>query len=132
MIASFDQILLLDEATSGMLFRSKCLLDYVYCPKQKRSMIVVTALDAESEHMVQEAIDHMLEAGRSEDGYSGMMVLIVAHRLSTIRNADIIFVIKDGQVIEEGNHEDLIDKPDSAYASLVQRQMMVQQKLEEK
>ena len=81
--------------------------------------------------MVQEAIDHMLEVGRSLDGSSGMTVLIVAHRLSTIRNADIIFVVKDGQVIEEGNHADLIEKPDSAYAALVQRQMMVQQKLEE-
>ncbi|KAL3944004.1 MAG: hypothetical protein SGBAC_001914 [Bacillariaceae sp.] len=99
------KVLLLDEATS--------------------------ALDAESEHMVQEAIDHMLEAGRSGHGSSGMTVLIVAHRLSTIRNADIIFVVKDGQVVEEGNHTDLIDKPDSAYAALVQRQMMVQKKLEE-
>mmetsp|Transcript_4863 Transcript_4863/g.11601 ORF Transcript_4863/g.11601 Transcript_4863/m.11601 type:complete len:885 (+) Transcript_4863:96-2750(+) len=99
------KVLLLDEATS--------------------------ALDAESEHMVQEAIDHMLESGRSENGSSGMTVLIVAHRLSTIRNADIIFVVKDGQVVEEGNHTDLIEKPDSAYAALVQRQMMVQQKLEE-
>lgn len=59
-----------------------------------------------------------------------MTVLIVAHRLSTIRNADVIFVIKDGQVVEEGNHADLIDKPDSAYASLVQRQMMAKKKLE--
>lgn len=82
--------------------------------------------------MVQEAIDHMLESGRSENGSSGMTVLIVAHRLSTIRNADIIFVVKDGQVVEEGNHTDLIDKPDSAYAGLVQRQMMVQKKMEEK
>jgi len=98
------KVLLLDEATS--------------------------ALDAESEHMVQEAIDHMLQSGRSGSG-TGMTVLIVAHRLSTIRNADMIFVVKDGQVIEEGNHTDLIDKPDSAYASLVQRQMMVQKKLEE-
>jgi hypothetical protein len=61
----------------------------------------------------------------------GMTVLIVAHRLSTVRNADIIFVVQDGQVIEEGNHTDLVEKPDGAYASLIKRQMLVQKKLED-
>ncbi|KAG7346131.1 efflux ABC transporter permease/ATP-binding protein [Nitzschia inconspicua] len=97
------KILLLDEATS--------------------------ALDAESEHMVQEAIDHMIETARSKDG-SGMSVMIVAHRLSTIRNADIIFVIQDGQVIEQGNHSELIEKENGAYSSLIRRQMDVHKKLE--
>lgn len=97
------KILLLDEATS--------------------------ALDADSEFRVQEAIDHMIESVRSKDG-SGMSVMIVAHRLSTIRNADIIFVIQDGQVIEQGNHNELIDKENGAYALLIRRQMDVQTKLE--
>jgi len=97
------KILLLDEATS--------------------------ALDAESEHMVQSAIDHMIESARSSDG-TGMSVMIVAHRLSTIRNADIIFVVQDGQVVEQGNHSELIEKEDGAYASLVRRQMNVQKKLD--
>jgi ATP-binding cassette subfamily B (MDR/TAP) protein 1 len=90
----------------------------------------MTALDAESEHMVQEAIDHMLAAGR-ELGESGMTVMVVAHRLSTIRNADIIFVIHEGQVIEQGNHSDLIQNEDGAYANLIRRQMLVQKKLED-
>mmetsp|Transcript_28043 Transcript_28043/g.46405 ORF Transcript_28043/g.46405 Transcript_28043/m.46405 type:complete len:924 (+) Transcript_28043:169-2940(+) len=97
------KILLLDEATS--------------------------ALDAESEHMVQEAIDHMIENARSADG-AGLSVMIVAHRLSTIKNADIIFVIQDGKVVEQGSHSELIQKPEGSYSSLVRRQMDVQRKLE--
>jgi ABC-type multidrug transport system fused ATPase/permease subunit len=79
--------------------------------------------------MVQEAIDHMIEVARSKDG-SGMSVMIVAHRLSTIRNADIIFVIQDGRVIEQGNHDELIEHVDGAYSQLIARQMDVQQKLQ--
>ena len=96
-----------------------------------RYLFIYTALDAESEHMVQEAIDHMIESARSADG-TGMSVMIVAHRLSTIRNADIIFVIQNGKVIEQGNHSELIENPDGAYSSLIRRQMDVQKKLEEK
>ena len=99
------KILLLDEATS--------------------------ALDTESEAMVQEALDQMLAAGREGGPDSGMTVVIVAHRLSTVRNADVIFVVRDGQVVEQGHHEELIQRPDSAYSSLVRRQMDVQKKLED-
>jgi len=80
--------------------------------------------------MVQSAIDHMIETARSADG-AGMSVMIVAHRLSTIRNADIIFVVQDGQIVEQGNHSELIKKEDGPYASLVRRQMNVQNKLED-
>eukprot|EP01134_Creolimax_fragrantissima_P007566 CFRG7566T1 len=72
-----------------------------------------SALDAESEHLVQEAIDRMLE---------GRTVMIVAHRLSTIRNADLVFVINGGIVAEQGTHEDLINL-DGIYKNLVRRQM---------
>lgn len=60
-----------------------------------------------------------------------MTVLIVAHRLSTVRNADVIFVVQDGVVIEQGSHEDLIENPKGAYSTLIRRQMKAQQKLEE-
>jgi len=99
------KILLLDEATS--------------------------ALDAESEHMVQSAIDHMINTARSSDG-AGMSVMIVAHLLSTIRNADTIFVVQDGKIVEKGNHSELILKDNGAYSALVARQMNVQKKLEKK
>ena len=60
----------------------------------------------------------------------GMTVMIVAHRLSTVRNADIIFVIKDGQVVEQGKHDELLEHNDGFYASLIRRQMEAQTKLE--
>ena len=47
-----------------------------------------------------------------------------------MRNADIIFVIKEGQVVEMGKHDELLDNEDGAYASLIRRQMDAQQKLE--
>ena len=58
------------------------------------------ALDAESEELVIEALERLM-AGRT--------VITIAHRLSTLRNADKIVVIKDGVVAEEGTHEELLD-----------------------
>lgn len=58
-----------------------------------------------------------------------MTVVIVAHRLSTVRSADCIFVIKDGQVVEKGSHDDLIRDKDGAYTALIRRQMEAQQML---
>jgi ABC-type multidrug transport system fused ATPase/permease subunit len=79
---------------------------------------------------VQEAIDGMIARGRGTDGHPGMTVMIVAHRLSTVRNADIIFVISEGRVIEQGNHDSLVAKPAGAYSSLIARQMKSQKKLD--
>lgn len=72
-----------------------------------------SALDAESEKSVQEALDRVMV---------GRTTLMVAHRLSTVRNADIIAVVHEGKIIETGNHDELISNPNSAYASLVQLQ----------
>ncbi|XP_049415577.1 ABC transporter B family member 2-like [Solanum stenotomum] len=72
-----------------------------------------SALDAESEKSVQDALDRVMV---------GRTTVIVAHRLSTIRNADIIAVVNNGKIVETGSHEELISKPNSAYASLVQLQ----------
>ncbi|KAL3330883.1 hypothetical protein AABB24_034621 [Solanum stoloniferum] len=72
-----------------------------------------SALDAESEKSVQDALDRVMV---------GRTTVIVAHRLSTIRNADIIAVVNNGKIAETGTHEELISKPTSAYASLVQLQ----------
>jgi subfamily B ATP-binding cassette protein MsbA len=66
------------------------------------------ALDAESEHLVIEAMERLME---------GRTVLIIAHRLSTLRDADKIVVIKDGAVIEDGSHEVLMAL-DGVYAQL--------------
>ena len=58
-----------------------------------------SALDAESERLVQSALDRLM-AGRT--------VLVIAHRLSTVRHADRIYVVQDGRIVEEGNHEELV------------------------
>jgi subfamily B ATP-binding cassette protein MsbA len=67
-----------------------------------------SALDSESERQVQDALDRLM-AGRT--------TLVIAHRLSTIEHADRIVVLENGQIIENGSHEDLIKK-DGLYASL--------------
>lgn len=58
-----------------------------------------------------------------------MTVIIVAHRLSTVRSADRIFVIKDGEVVESGQHDALVAS-NGAYANLIKRQMQAQNNLE--
>ena len=58
-----------------------------------------SALDTESERLVQEALSRLM-AGRTS--------LVIAHRLSTVRRADCIYVIRDGRIVEAGRHEDLV------------------------
>ena len=70
-----------------------------------------SALDAESERVVQEALDQVMV---------GRTTVVVAHRLSTIRGADIIAVLKNGAVAEKGKHEELMRIKGGTYASLVE------------
>lgn len=74
---------------------------------------------------MQEAIDDMINGQRSLDGdpSRSMTVVIIAHRLSTVRSADSIFVIKDGNVAEQGTHEELLSNSDGVYSGLVRRQL---------
>ena len=60
-----------------------------------------SSIDTRTELIIQKAID-TLTAGRTS--------FVIAHRLSTIRNADVIFVMKDGDIVETGNHAELIEK----------------------
>ncbi|TPW32333.1 ABC transporter ATP-binding protein [Martelella alba] len=72
-----------------------------------------SALDAESEAFVQKALDEAMR---------GRTVIVVAHRLSTVINADKIIVMHEGQVVEEGTHRQLIAKPGGLYAHLSELQ----------
>ncbi|KAJ1951007.1 hypothetical protein FBU59_000407 [Linderina macrospora] len=75
-----------------------------------------SALDSNAERVVQEALDRA-SANRT--------TITVAHRLSTIRDSDVIYVISKGRVIESGNHEELINFG-GAYAKLVEAQQLRQ------
>ncbi len=73
-----------------------------------------SALDSESEEKVQIALNKLMKNRTS---------VVIAHRLSTIRNADQIMVLKHGQIIEQGNHQELIKLPNGIYKTMVDRQM---------
>ena len=71
-----------------------------------------SALDTESERLVQEALENMMKNRTS---------VVIAHRLSTIQNADHIIVMKQGKIVEQGKHQELLDKKE-VYYSLVMMQ----------
>lgn len=72
-----------------------------------------SALDVESERVVQQALDRLMKERTT---------LVVAHRLSTIRNADRISVMQQGRIIEQGTHSSLIENKDGAYSKLINLQ----------
>ncbi len=72
-----------------------------------------SALDNTTELLIQEALDSLRQ---------GRTTIVVAHRLSTIKNADKILVIANGRIKEEGNHEELLKKEDGIYHSLYEAQ----------
>ncbi|KAK0603612.1 hypothetical protein LWI29_006809 [Acer saccharum] len=72
-----------------------------------------SALDAESERIVQDALENVM---------TNRTTVVVAHRLTTIKNADIIAVVHQGKLVEQGNHEELIKDPEGAYSQLVRLQ----------
>jgi ATP-binding cassette subfamily B protein len=72
-----------------------------------------SALDAESEAAIQEALERLVE---------GRTTFVIAHRLSTVAGADRICVLKDGEIIEHGRHEELLAAR-GYYATLVEKQL---------
>ena len=72
-----------------------------------------SALDSESERLVQQALDRLM---------SGRTCLIIAHRLSTVRNVDRILVLSDGRLAESGRHDELLAH-NGLYARLVRQQL---------
>ncbi len=60
-----------------------------------------SSIDTQTEQLIQEAIDHLLKDRTS---------FLIAHRLSTIRKADLILVVRDGKIVEQGTHQELLQK----------------------
>lgn len=74
-----------------------------------------SALDAESEQVVQEALDRLMR---------GRTTLVIAHRLSTVRDASRIVVLEGGRAVEQGRHAELMSREDGRYRALVERQQV--------
>jgi ATP-binding cassette subfamily B protein len=72
-----------------------------------------SSLDSESEGLVLQALERLMQ---------GRTALVIAHRLSTVRGADRIFVLKDGAIAEAGTHTELVARPDGVYRTLSQLQ----------
>ena len=74
-----------------------------------------SALDTESERLVQEALSNLMK---------GRTTLVIAHRLSTIQEADEILVVQEGQIVERGHHQRLIELERGVYRHLAMRQQL--------
>ena len=74
-----------------------------------------SSVDAEAEFLIQQALERVLK---------GRTSLVIAHRLSTVRNADKIIVLDQGRIVESGKHEELLQR-DGLYSQLYQRQMQI-------
>ncbi len=73
------------------------------------------ALDAESEHLVFEALDRLM---------AEKTAIVIAHRLSTVRSADCIYVVKEGSIVESGTHEELMKRDHGIYHQLYNIQFL--------
>ena len=76
-----------------------------------------SSLDSESEKLVKQALDKLMK---------GRTSIVIAHRLSTIRNADKILFIENGRIVEQGTHNDLIEKNGGRYRQLSEMQFLNQ------
>ncbi len=79
-----------------------------------------SSVDTRTERLIQKALKKLL---------SGRTSFVVAHRLSTIRNADVILVIKDGEIVEHGKHDELLGKK-GFYYDLYMSQFKKQEEIE--
>jgi ATP-binding cassette subfamily B multidrug efflux pump len=108
----------LRERGTNLSGGQKQLLAFARAAIRDPSILVLdeatASLDVGTEALIQEALDRLLEKRTA---------IIIAHRLSTIRNVDRILVLKRGQLVESGSHEELLQQ-DGLYASLYRLQML--------
>ena len=106
----------LDEDSSNLSQGQKQLITIARAILADPKVLILdeatSSVDTRTEVLIQEAIDELLK---------GRTSFIIAHRLSTIRNADLILVIDNGDIIEQGNHEELLAK-NGFYANLYNSQ----------
>ena len=106
----------LNEEASNVSQGQKQLLTIARAILANKKLLILdeatSSVDTRTEVRIQKAMDNLMR---------GRTSFVIAHRLSTIRDADIIFVMKDGDIIEQGNHEELLAK-NGFYAELYNSQ----------
>ncbi len=70
-------------------------------------------LDSKTEEYIRASLEHLMK---------GRTTFIIAHRLRTIKEADLILVLKEGRIVEKGTHDELVARPDSAYVEFLRAQ----------
>ena len=108
--------MLLNEESSNISQGQKQLLTIARAILADPKILILdeatSSVDTRTELLIQKAMDNLME---------GRTSFVIAHRLSTIKNADLILVINDGDIVEQGNHEELLAK-DAFYANLYNSQ----------
>ena len=108
--------LVLDEETSNVSQGQKQLLTIARAILADNKILILdeatSSVDTRTEMQIQKAMDNLMK---------GRTSFVIAHRLSTIRDADLILVMKDGDIIEQGNHEELLARK-GFYADLYNSQ----------
>jgi ATP-binding cassette subfamily B protein len=106
----------LNEETTNISQGQKQLLTIARAILANPGMLILdeatSSVDTRTEGLIQIAMDNLMK---------GRTSFVIAHRLSTIRNSDLILVIRDGDIVEQGNHQDLL-KQDGFYAALYNSQ----------
>jgi len=108
--------MILNEEASNISVGQKQLFTIARVILKNPSILILdeatSSIDTRTEVLIQGAMKRLMQ---------GRTSFVIAHRLSTIRDADVIFVMKDGDIIEQGNHEDLLQQQ-GFYADLYQSQ----------
>lgn len=108
--------MVLDEETSNISQGQKQLFTIARAVLSRPNILILdeatSSVDTRTEVLIQKAMDNLMQ---------GRTSFIIAHRLSTIRNADRILVMNNGDIVEQGTHEDLLQK-DGFYASIYNSQ----------